>query len=412
MNAEIIAVGTELLLGDIVNTNASFLAQKLASLGISVFFHTVVGDNAERIETAYRNAFERADMVVTTGGLGPTDDDITKEVAAKYFGRELVLHEASLKNIEDYFKAQSFTFTDQNKKQAYILEGARAVQNDNGTAPGVIYEQDGKTIIMLPGPPNENIPMFENYVAPFLAERSGAMFVSRRFRICGVGESAAENMLKDIIDAQTNPTIAPYAKTSEVHIRVTASAKDQAEAETMINPIAEKIYAILGDNVYAENDTTLEACVMQSLIDNGLTIAVAESCTGGALAARLINFPGASKAFLEGAVTYSNEAKVKRVSVKQETLDTFGAVSEQTAAEMAQGVAKASGADIGVGITGIAGPDGGSDEKPVGLVYIAIWRESAGSRVKRYTFLGDRERIRARTVVVALDLTRRFIKSS
>jgi nicotinamide-nucleotide amidase len=410
MNAEIIAVGTELLLGDIVNTNASFIAQKLASLGISVFFQTVVGDNAERIKTAYKNAFDRADVVITTGGLGPTDDDITKESAAEYFGRRLVLHEPSLKRIEEYFRTQNFTITESNKKQAYIIEGGREIPNDHGTAPGCVFEENGHMIIMLPGPPKENAPMFENYVMPVLAEKTGTTFVSRRLRVCGVGESAAETMLKGLIDAQTNPTIAPYAKTSEVHLRLTASAENEQAANALIDPVADKIYDILGDNIYAENDVTLEACVGQTLIDKGLTLAVAESCTGGMLAARLINYPGISKTLVEGIVSYSNESKVKRLGVKRHTLEKFGAVSEQTAAEMARGVAETSGADIGVGVTGVAGPDGASDEKPVGLVYIALWKDGAAKTTK-HRFLGDRDRVRTRTVVVALDAIRRALLS-
>ncbi len=410
MNAEIIAVGTELLLGDIVNTNAQYLSKELAKLGIGVFYQTVVGDNPERILTAFKNAFERADMIITTGGLGPTEDDLTKEMAAKYFNKEMILDEESLELITNFFKKQQFKMTDNNKKQAYIPEGSKILKNEKGTAPGCLIEEDNKIIIMLPGPPNETIPMFENHVKPYLQSKTDGVFYSKTLRVCGVGESMAEDMIKDIIEKQTNPSIAPYAKTFEVHLRITASAKNIDEAKKLVEPVAKEIYGRLGDNVYGEDETSLESCVVELLIKNNISIACAESCTGGMLTAKLVDYPGASKVLKESAITYSNEAKISRLGVKEETLKKYGAVSKEIAIEMAKGIAETSNSDIGVSITGIAGPDGGTKEKPVGLVYIGLYYKG-NVYVEELNIVGDRQRVRSRSVVVALDFIRRKIKS-
>ncbi len=408
MNAEIIAVGTELLLGDIVNTNAQAISQHLAGLGIGVFFQTVVGDNPGRIRQAFKLAFDRADIVITTGGLGPTEDDLTKEMAAEYFGKQLVLDQTSLERMTAYMEKQGFTMTENNRKQAYMPEGAMVLPNDHGTAPGCLIEADGKIMALLPGPPRETMPMLENYVLPYLRKQSSEIFLSRTLRICGVGESMAESMLKELIDKQTNPTIAPYAKPAEVHIRLTARASNEAEAKALLSPVAEDIYAIVGDNIYGEDDTTLADAVVDLLKAKQLTIACAESCTGGLLTAELVNVPGVSDVLKEGLVTYSNEAKAARLGVQEATLATYGAVSKETAVEMAQGAAKTAGADIGVAITGVAGPDGGTPEKPVGLVWIALCVKGETS-AKELHVIGNRQRIRSRTVVVALDFLRRAL---
>lgn len=406
MKAEILAVGTEILLGDIVNTNAQYLSRRLADLGISVYHQTVVGDNEERLFNAYKSAFERADIVIATGGLGPTKDDLTKEIGAKYFGKKLVLHEESLNYIKEFFNKLNRTMGESNKKQAYIPEGAVILPNPNGTAPGCIIEEDNKVLVMLPGPPKEMIPMFENFVVPYLQKFSEGVLVSKVIRVCGLGESTMAEMVEDIMESSTNPTIAPYAKDFEAILRITAKGSTKEEAEELIKPAQKEIRKRLGENVYAEGETTLEAVVGEMLVNSRLTISTAESCTGGLLAGTLINYPGISESFLEGAVTYSNEAKMKRLKVKKETLDNYGAVSEETAGEMAEGIAKAAGTDIGISVTGIAGPGGGTIEKPVGLVYVGLYIKGK-VKVKKLSLNGDRQKVRQRTVMNALDFLRR-----
>ncbi|MDR1664627.1 MAG: competence/damage-inducible protein A [Clostridiales bacterium] len=406
--AEILAVGTELLLGDIVNTNAQFISRELAKLGINVYRHTVVGDNPARLKAAYARAFEKADVVIATGGLGPTGDDITKEIAAEYFGLPLVFHEESWNAIQARFAGMRAGVPSANRKQALIPEGCTVFPNANGTAPGACIESgDGKALLLLPGPPNEMEPMFLEYAVPFLCTKSSSVFVSRTLKTCGVGESRAEEILKDIIAAQSNPTVAPYAKMSEVWLRVTASAPDGQTARALIAPVAAAIYDRLGENIYGEDDDSLEGIVIKRLRENNLTLAPAESCTGGLLSAALVNVPGASEVFKEGLVTYSNEAKIKSLGVREATLSAHGAVSEQTAAEMAEGAARSAGASVGVSTTGIAGPGGGTPEKPVGLVYVGLYVKDRGVTVKELRLTGDRQRIRHRAVISALDFLRR-----
>ncbi len=409
MKAEIMAVGTELLLGDILNTNAQFLAQELAALGIDVHYQTVVGDNPQRLKDTIFHAFSRADLIITTGGLGPTEDDLTKETAAEYFGEKLVLDERALKQIQVYFERTGRKMTENNIKQAMVPEHNGVVlYNDNGSAPGIIIEKDGKMIVMLPGPPKETIPMFRNQVKPYLAKKQEFTFVSRILRVANVGESAMETMVKDLIDAQTNPTIAPYAKDGEAILRVTAKAKDETEANRLIDPVAAALKERLGMAVYAEGETDMETVVAELLLKKKLTLAAAESCTGGMIASALVEFPGISQVLLEGCVTYSNEAKMHRLNVKAETLEKYGAVSPETAREMAEGIAKTSGADIGLATTGIAGPDGGTEEKPVGLVYIALHYKGK-TMVEEHHFAGKRNRIRERAANQALDMLRKAL---
>ncbi|SKA81530.1 nicotinamide-nucleotide amidase [Caloramator quimbayensis] len=410
MIAEILSVGTELLLGDILNTNAQYLSKRLADLGIFVYFQTVVGDNNERLKKAYDIAFKRADVVITTGGLGPTKDDLTKEIGAEYFGKNLILHEDLLEEIKGYFKKLNRDFVKSNEKQAYFPEGAVILPNENGTAPGCIIDEKGKMLIMLPGPPFEMIPMFENYVVPYIKKYIDGAIVSKVIRTFGIGESSMAEKVSDLIENMTNPTVAPYAKQNEAILRITARAKDEFEAKKLIEPIAEEIKNRLLDYVYGEDDDTLENVVGRMLLDKNITISTAESCTGGLLAAKLINYPGISKVFIEGAVTYSNEAKISRLKVKKETLQKYGAVSSQVAAEMALGIAKASNTRIGISTTGIAGPGGGSDEKPVGLVYIGLCIDGNVKTV-RYNFSGDRQKIRERAAMYAIDYLRRELKN-
>lgn len=405
MNAEILAVGTEILLGDIVNTNAQYFAKELAGLGIDVYYQTVVGDNPKRLTDTILHAFERADLIITTGGLGPTEDDLTKETGASYFGRKLVLDQKALDNIEKIFIARGRKMTENNKKQAMVPEGCKVLYNENGTAPGIIIEDENKIMVMMPGPPKECIPMFEEQVRPYLASKQEYTMVSRVLRVAEVGESRMETKVKDIIDAQDNPTIAPYAKQVEALLRVTAKASTVEEAEQLIEPVAKKIYDRLGDAIYAEGDTSLEATVAQMLIERQMTISISESLTGGLLTANFVEVPGISQVLIEGVVAYSNESKKRRLGVKSDTLAEFGAVSPETAAEMAKGVAEKSGADIGISTTGIAGPDGGTEEKPVGLAYIGLCIDGE-VKTKEMRFIGSREKIRNGVVYSALNWLR------
>lgn len=405
MNAEILAVGTEILLGDIVNTNAQFISQGLAELGIGVYWQTVVGDNPERMKKAMHNAFDRADIIITTGGLGPTEDDLTKEIGAEYFGRRLILDDRALERIKRYFDRMKRPMSENNVKQAMIPEGAIPMYNDYGTAPGIIIENGEKILIMMPGPPREMRPMFINQVKPYLAGKQEYTLVSKTLRIAGVGESAMETRVKDLIDSQTNPTVAPYAKVVEAVLRITAKAESREEAERLIEPVAREIRSRFGTDVYAEGETTIQETVAKMLLERNMTIAVAESCTGGLVSAKLIEYPGISKVLIEGAVTYSNDAKMRRLGVKSDTLKAFGAVSADTAAEMARGIAETAGADIGISTTGVAGP-GPSEGKPEGLVYIGV-NIKGKSYVKELNLAGSRELIRERAAYSALDYLRR-----
>ncbi len=410
MICEFISVGTELLLGNIVNTNTQFLAEKCALLGLSMYYQVTVGDNRKRLAEAVGTALKRSDVVILTGGLGPTEDDMTKEVCAEVMGFALVEDAHTRERIEAYFQNSIYKdISDNNWKQAISPEGARILDNENGTAPGLILEKNGKLCVLLPGPPNEMIPLFMNQVYPYLQKLWPEVIHSQMVKICGVGESQVEDKLLDMIDRQTNPTIATYAKTGEVHLRVTAKARNQEEAERLIKPVVKEIKKRFGEQVYStREDETLEMAVVRLLKKHELTVTTAESCTGGLLAARLVNVPGVSDVFREGFITYANRSKRKILDVSKSTLKKYGAVSEQTAKEMATGGVFATDADVCVAITGLAGPDGGTEEKPVGLVYIACYlREKV--RVERYQFKGNRNKIREQSVVKALDLLRRSI---
>ncbi|MBD5466510.1 MAG: competence/damage-inducible protein A [Lachnospiraceae bacterium] len=409
MVVELISVGTEILLGNIVNTNAAYLAEKCAGLGLSCYYQTVVGDNGDRLEGVLKTALSRSDMVILSGGLGPTQDDLTKETAAKVMGKELFMDAHSKERILKYFKERKLTITENNWKQAMMPKGAIIIDNENGTAPGVIMEEQGKSVILLPGPPNELIPMFEKDIVPYLKEKTPEVIYSQTVKICGIGESRAESMIEDLMKKQTNPTIAPYAKTGEVHLRVTAKAEDEKTAKKLCKPIVKELKSRFDDKVYStQEDMTLEKAVVDLLLANHLTVATTESCTGGLLAARLINVPGVSEVFKAGYVTYSNKAKRKLVGVKKSTLLKYGPVSDVVAKEMAKGAAIFTKADVTISVTGIAGPDGGTKEKPVGLVYIAC-NVKGNLEVKEYHFSGSREKIRQSSVASALTLLRQCV---
>lgn len=409
MTVELISVGTEILLGNIVNTNAAYLAEQCAGLGLSCFYQSVVGDNEERLALVLETALKRSDVIILSGGLGPTQDDLTKETAARVLGRAMILDEHSKQRIEDYFTKRRIELTENNWKQAMIPEGAIVLDNANGTAPGIIIEEGEKRVILLPGPPNELIPMFESAVYPYLSKAEPGVIYSQTVKLCGVGESKAETMAADLIAEQGNPTIAPYAKTGEVHLRVTAKAASEKEAKKLLKPVIKELKNRFGMWVYTtDENVTLEQAVVALLLKNSLTVTTAESCTGGLLAARLINVPGVSEVFKSGQVTYSNKAKKKLLGVKKSSLDKYGAVSESVAKEMAKGAAAAAKADVAVAVTGIAGPDGGTKEKPVGLVYIAC-SVCGRTMVKEYQFPGNRGKVRENSVVAALTLMRQCI---
>ncbi|WP_101772820.1 competence/damage-inducible protein A [Peptostreptococcus faecalis] len=418
MNIEIISVGTELLLGDIVNTNAQFLSRELAALGVNVYNQTTVGDNLERLKESFDSAFKKSDIVITTGGLGPTTDDITKEAAAEYFDQEMVLDEKSWELIKDRIikrTGRSDSVTANNMKQAMFPSSAEILPNNNGTAPGAIFKKGKKRIIVMPGPPREMKQMFRESVVPYLQSDNDYKIKSRYIRLYGIGESALETVLIDILNSQTNPTVALYAKEGEVLIRLTVQYENEEQGELLLNrkydEIAEKcgkyIY-LTGDESVSENATEMDRALAQLLIDRKKTISIAESCTGGLVTSSLISHTGISEVLLEGCVTYTNDSKIKRLGVKKETLDLYGAVSSQTAEEMAEGVAKTLGADIGLSTTGIAGPNGGTKEKPVGLVYIGIYYKGKVFSIKN-NFVGDRRRIRNQSTREALNQVRKLL---
>ncbi len=409
MTVELVCVGTELLLGNIVNTNAAYLAEQCAMLGLSCYHQSVVGDNEERMEVSIRQAVSRSDIVILCGGLGPTKDDLTKEVAAKVFGMPLKEDPHTRERIAEYFRVSGRAVTDNNWKQALVPEGACVIDNDNGTAPGLILEKDGKRAILLPGPPGELVPMFEKEIRPYLNRLVPEGIYSRMVKICGLGESKVESMITDLLDAQTNPTIAPYAKTGEVHLRVTAKASGEDEAQKLMQPVLDELARRFGDRIFTtREEVTLEETVVDLIKELGLTVTTAESCTAGLLAGRIMNVPGASAVYREGYITYANEAKEKLLGVQAKTLEQYGAVSKETACEMAAGAARAAGADVAVSVTGIAGPDGGSAEKPVGLVYIGCFAKGS-VRAWECRFTGNRAKNRELSVARGLTILREVL---
>lgn len=409
MIGELINVGTEILIGDILNTNSQYISKELSNIGFSIYYHTAVGDNPARLKETLENSINRSDVVILTGGLGPTQDDLTKEILAQILGVELTLDQKIYDQItERIYKAGYSQVTQNNYKQAYIPKGAWVIPNPNGTAPGILAEMDHKSIILLPGPPSEMVPMFEESVLPYLMKKTDTKFYSNYYKITSVGESAVEDQLLDLIDKQTNPTIATYAKPGEVLLRVTANGKSREDVEVLLQDYDKIIKERFGHNIYAYKDISLHEAVGKSLIEKNLSISIAESCTGGLIASRFSEVPGISKSLHSGVVCYSNEAKVSFVGVRQETLDQYGAVSEETAIEMLQGLYERNKTDIVVATTGIAGPDGGSEDKPVGTVYIGILYKGEYT-VTRHQFRGNRKMIQVRASDECLNKIRKAI---
>ena len=408
--AELIAVGTELLLGNIANTDAQMLSKGLSALGINVYYHTVVGDNPQRLKAAVEVAKGRADIIITTGGLGPTCDDLTKNVLAECFGRKLVYDEASAQRIRDYFQQlhPGRPMTENNLQQAYLPEGCTIFSNDWGTAPGCAFEADGVRVIMLPGPPNECTPMFEHRAVPYLRALADGVIASRTLKIFGMGESAVEAKLRDRMNALTNPTLAPYAKTGEVELRITAKAATVEEARALIVPVEEEVRDMFGPLVYGADVASMEAVVLGLLKEKGLTLGTAESCTGGLVAKRMTDLPGSSAVFKGGVVSYTNEVKAGVLGVPQAMLDEFGAVSAQVARAMAQGARRVLGCDLAVSLTGVAGPDPDDRNNPVGLIYVAL-DTPEGTRVRELRLINGRARIRTVAATNAFDMVRRYL---
>lgn len=410
MNAEILCIGTELLHGDIANTNAQFISKKLSEVGIDVHYHSVVGDNPLRIKNAFNLAFSRANVVICTGGLGPTKDDITKEVLAEYFNVPMVFDEDSLEHVKKIYGRLGREMTENNLRQTYFPEGSIILENHNGTANACILNKDKKIGILLPGPPKEMKPLIEEEVLPYLSKFSNEVVLGRKIIVTGIGESKAETMIMDLIDKQTNPTIAPYAGKGRVVFRITAKATNKEEAIRLIKPIEEELLQRFGKNAFVLEEESIEHTVCKLLIDKNITISTAESCTGGLVAAKLVSYPGISKVYKEGFITYSNEAKINTLGVKKETIQRYGAVSEETAVEMAKCASEKAKSDIGISTTGVAGPGGGTKEKPVGLVYICVYYKGK-AHVRKLNYPGQRDVIRERSSISVLDLTRRVINS-
>ncbi len=421
ISAEIISVGTELLLGDITNTNTAYLARRLAVLGIPLYRQTVVGDNAPRLIQALEEAYSRSNLVILTGGLGPTCDDITKETVAEYFSLPMEEDAPTRSAIESYFHAQGRSFTENNLKQCLVPAGATVFTNSWGTAPGIGIEQDGKYAVLLPGPPHELKLMFEETVLPWLSRLSPYTIYSLNLHLSGIGEGAAEAILRDMMDAGENPTIAPYAGEDDVRIRISARAENETEARKMCEETARKIWETpAGKYIYACTDTpegataVVERALLALLAQRGLTFGAAESCTGGTVCQRITALPGASAVLQGGIVSYSNTVKAQVLGVEQKILDTFGAVSEECAAKMAEGALNSLGCDVAVSVTGIAGPDGGTPEKPVGTVCFAV--SLAGgetvSCTEHYRSGLTRERIRRLASTKAMQLAIAAVKGT
>lgn len=372
MKTAILSVGTELLFGQITNTNTVYLSQQLNMLGYDVMYHYTVGDNPDRVAEMISLAFKDCDLILTTGGLGPTQDDLTKEVACKVMDDELVVMDDVMEELVSYFKNLGREMTENNKKQAIMPSRAKVFHNDAGTAPGFALEKDGKYIICMPGPPREMTEMFEKSVMPFLQSMSKEVIYYRLIRAFGIGESQLETDLLQLIDNQTDPTLATYAKEGECSLRIASKRSNKEEAKAAVDEMLERVKEKVGEYIYSCDDEELVQVVCRKLMEKGLTLSSAESCTGGMFASAVTDIPGISQVFQRGLVTYSNEAKMDELGVKAETLEKFGAVSKETAVEMVEGLKRVSGSDVCISVTGIAGPGGGTEEKPVGLVYIGF----------------------------------------
>ena len=406
MNCEIICIGTELLTGDTQNTNVGYISKELSLRGFSVHYHTAIGDNPQRLKELIDMACKRSDLIITTGGLGPTQDDLTKEVVADYFGLPLVQNMEITKLLESYFKKRKIKMTDNNLRQALIPEGTSILANSVGTAPGIFFNMPNSMIFLLPGPPSEMKAMFEGEVLPILEEKIQTKVISRYYHIVNMGESLVEDALMDLIANQTNPTIATYVKIGQVLIRLTANGSDETILNQKLDEVEKIIKERLGDYIFTESKDDLPLAVGKLLIENKKTIATAESCTAGLISSKLSLVSGISESLKMGFVTYSNEAKMVILQVDSNTLKNFGAVSEETCREMCENLKNISGCDFNVSVTGIAGPGGGSPEKPVGLVFIGLATKDK-TIIKKYNFTGSRNTIQMRTVNAALDMVRK-----
>ncbi len=407
--AEILSVGTELLLGSIVNSDAQMISRELSALGINVYYHTVVGDNPGRLEQAVNTAKGRADIIITTGGLGPTCDDLTKQTLARCFGKKLVFDPRSMARIEDYFLRMRRTLTENNRQQAYLPEGCVIFENDWGTAPGCAFEAEGVRVVMLPGPPSECLPMFRERAVPYLKGLSEGVILSRSLRIFGTGESMVESRLRERMNAMTNPTLAPYAKEGEVELRITAKADTPEQAAALLDPVEAGLRSEFGAMVYGVDVGSLEEVVQSLLEEKGLTLSCAESCTGGLTAKRMTDLPGASRVFRGGVVSYTDEVKRAALGVPAALLEEHGAVSAPVAKAMAEGVRALTGSDLAVSTTGVAGPGPDDRGNPVGLVYVAL-AAPEGTLVRERYLSGTRGRIRTSAASTALDLVRQYLQ--
>lgn len=410
MIVEIVTTGSELLLGQVINTNVAYMSSRLNELGFDVVYQTTVGDNHARMKEVLEHALSRADIVITSGGLGPTQGDITKEVSAEIFGRSLKLHEESKRRMDERFALRHVKWTENNLRQVILPEGADVFLNYNGIASGVAQEKDGKYLINLPGPPSEMKDMFERSLKPYLKRKFGFkhVIVSKVLNTCGIGESLLETKIKDLILAQSNPTLALLIRPTGVIIRITAKADTHEAAEKMIEAVEVQIRERVGEYIYGTDNERMEDIVARLFVQHGFTVSCAESCTGGTLAGRLTAVPGSSRYIKASIVTYSNESKMNFLGVREDTLREKGAVSEDTARQMAEGIIKTVHSDIGIGITGIAGPTGATKDKPIGLVYIAV-AGPYGTVVTENIFSGDRDRVRFRSTQQALEMVRRYI---
>lgn len=411
MVVELISVGTEILLGNIVNTNAAYLSKQCAALGLNMYAQSVVGDNDERLKELFEEAFKRSDVVILTGGLGPTEDDLTKETVCRSMGVELVRDEKAENNMINILTRLSYTPSENNFKQAMVPKNGIILYNNNGTAPGMIIEKDGHAAVLLPGPPGEMIPMFEEYLVPYFSYHNPEVLYSMTIKECGIGESLLETRLLDLIDSQTNPTIATYAKTGCSEVRITAKAPTMDDAVMLVKPVADEVLKRLEGYVYSTDEKdNLEDVLVRLLKDKNLKIATAESCTGGLIGTKIVNVSGASNVYAYGYITYSDDAKCETLGVSRESIEKYTAVSDVVAMEMANGARVISGADIAVSVTGYAGPYDLKDE-PKGLVYIGC---STVKETKAYEFRfsGNRQKIRENAAVRALDTVRRMIEEA
>jgi competence/damage-inducible protein CinA-like protein len=410
LNAEIIAIGSEMLTPFRLDTNSLWLTERLNSMGVEVRLKTVVGDDEARLEETVRDAMKRSEIVIATGGLGPTEDDITRKIFARVLKRQLILDDAILEKLRARFARRNMPMPEINARQALVIHGAQVLENNNGTAPGMLIAEGKCTVVLLPGPPREMKPIFDALVAPVLKQRAGDMLIVRRtLSIFGLGESAVDELAAPVYTKYQNPSTTILFKDGQIELHLTAQARNEGETVKLLDDLAGRLDEVLGEYIFSRSNETLEAVVGQLLKLRGYTLATAESCTGGLLAGRITDVPGSSEYFLEGVVSYSNEAKIDLLGVPKKLIATHGAVSEPVAGAMAAGIRKRAGSTLGIGVTGLAGPGGGSPEKPVGLVYIALADDSQ-TTTRKFIFPGDRQFIRTLTVNAALDMVRRRIR--